>query len=96
MNEQQKEKFLQVLRILEEKKKLKQLHELKKGQKAIIKDIIENELTLKLMDMGCLPGEEITMIGKAPMGDPMMFLIGTYILSLRKEEAGYIQVQPIN
>jgi ferrous iron transport protein A len=72
------------------------LHELKKGQKAIIKDISENDLSLKLMDMGCLPGEEITMIGKAPMGDPIMFLIGTYVLSLRKEEAENIHVQLIN
>ncbi len=70
------------------------LSSLKNGQKAIITDISENDLSLKLLDMGCMPGEEIVMIGPAPMGDPIMFHLGTYILSLRKEEAENIHVQP--
>lgn len=69
------------------------LSTLKKGQKAIITDISENELSLKLLDMGCLPGEEVIMIGPAPLGDPIMFHLGSYILSLRKEEAENIQIQ---
>lgn len=72
------------------------LQEINKGQKAIITDISENDLSLKLLDMGCLPGEEIIMIGPAPMGDPIMFQLGTYILSLRKEEAENIHVQLID
>ncbi len=72
------------------------LQEINKGQKAIITDISENDLSLKLLDMGCLPGEEIIMIGPAPMGDPIMFHLGTYILSLRKEEAENIHVQLID
>lgn len=72
------------------------LQELNKGQKAIITDISENDLSLKLLDMGCLPGEEIIMIGSAPMGEPIMLHLDTYILCLRKEEAKIIHVQLID
>lgn len=72
------------------------LNSLKKGNKAIITDISENDLSLKLLDMGCLPGEEVIMIGSAPLGDPIMFHLGSYILSLRKEEAENIQVQIVD
>jgi ferrous iron transport protein A len=72
------------------------LSELKSGQKASIIDISENDLSLKLMDMGCLQGEEIMMIGAAPLGDPIMFNLGSYILSLRMEEAENIHVKLID
>lgn len=72
------------------------LFDLKKDQKGIITDISDNDLSLKLLDMGCLPGEEVIMIGTAPLGDPIMFHLGTYILSLRKEEAKNIHVQLID
>lgn len=72
------------------------LFDLKKDQKGIITDISENDLSLKLLDMGCLPGEEVIMIGTAPLGDPIMFHLGSYILSLRKEEAKNIHVQLID
>lgn len=72
------------------------LFDLKKDQKGIITDISENDLSLKLLDMGCLPGEEVIMIGPAPLGDPIMFHLGSYILSLRKEEAKNIHVQLID
>ncbi|MFN7015021.1 MAG: ferrous iron transport protein A, partial [Bacteroidia bacterium] len=72
------------------------LNTLKKQQKAVITDISENDLSLKLLDMGCMPGEEVIMIGDAPLGDPIMFQLGSYILSLRKEEAENIQVQIVD
>ncbi len=72
------------------------LNTLRNGQKSVITDISENDLSLKLLDMGCMPGEEIIMIGQAPLGDPIMFQLGGYLLSLRKEEAENIQVEIVN
>jgi ferrous iron transport protein A len=71
------------------------LTDLNIGDKAIVEDIAENDLSLKLMDMGCLPGEEIVFVGTAPMGDPIMITIGGYLLSLRKSEAAFIKVKKV-
>jgi ferrous iron transport protein A len=71
------------------------LSELKKGRSAIIKSIVKDELFLKLMEMGCLPGETITVDHIAPLGDPISVLISGYNLSLRINEADQILVEEI-
>ncbi len=68
------------------------LSELKAGEKAIIKDFESSELELKLMEMGCLPGEEIIVEQIAPLGDPISVRVAGYSLSLRKNEANQILV----
>lgn len=45
--------------------------------------------------MGCLPGEEITVWKKAPLGDPIYVLVAGYSLSLRMDEASSILVELI-
>jgi ferrous iron transport protein A len=65
---------------------------LKPGQKAIIKQFDNQEIYLKLMEMGCLPGELITVEQRAPLGDPVSISIGGYTLSLRLNEADHIIV----
>ncbi len=55
----------------------------------------ENDLTLKLAEMGCVPGTEIMKLYTAPGGDPIAFRIDSYILGLRKSEAENILVKPI-
>jgi ferrous iron transport protein A len=62
------------------------LSQLKEGQKAIIDRINNQEIFLKLMEMGCLPGEEIIVEKIAPMGDPISINISGYQLSLRLNE----------
>jgi ferrous iron transport protein A len=74
----------------------KKLSELKPGQKGIIKNFDNEEIHLKLMEMGCLPGENISIIKKAPLGDPVSVLIAGYTLSLRLDEAEHILVDVIN
>ena len=74
----------------------KKLSELKTGQQAIIKKFNNNEIFLKLMEMGCLPGEKITMEQKAPLGDPISINVSGYSLSLRLNEADHIIVDVIN
>ncbi len=69
------------------------LSELKQGQKGIIESFTDYELSLKLLEMGCIPGEVIEVIRIAPFGDPIAISISGYILSLRKDEAGTIKVR---
>jgi len=68
------------------------LSELKTGERATIQSFESSELELKLMEMGCLPGEEIVVEQVAPLGDPISVRISGYSLSLRKNEANQILV----
>ena len=72
------------------------LSQLKPGQKAVIDHFNDEEIHLKLMEMGCLPGEEITIEQKAPLGDPVSVNIAGYVLSLRIAEADQIIVSVID
>jgi len=71
------------------------LRDLKKGEYAIIQEISDNSLKLKLMEMGCIPGEVIRLSHIAPLGDPIAIDIQGYKLSLRLSEAGSIIIQKI-
>lgn len=70
----------------------KKLSELVPGQEGIIQKFNNDELLLKLMEMGCLPGEKIILEQIAPMGDPISVNISGYSLSLRLNEAENIVV----
>jgi ferrous iron transport protein A len=72
------------------------LSELKQGQRAIIKRFTNNETYLKLMEMGCVPGESILLEQIAPFGDPISVKVSGYVLSLRINEAEHIEVEIIN
>jgi ferrous iron transport protein A len=69
------------------------LSELKPGQEGIIKEFKNNDIFLKLMEMGCVPGERILMEQVAPLGDPISVSISGYHLSLRLNEADNIIVE---
>ena len=71
----------------------KKLSELEPGQEGIIQKFNNDELLLKLMEMGCLPGERIILDQKAPLGDPISVTISGYSLSLRLNEAENILVE---
>lgn len=72
------------------------LSELKPGQEGIIKEFKSNELFLKLMEMGCVPGERILLEQVAPLGDPISVSVAGYHLSLRLNEAEHIFVELTN
>ncbi len=72
------------------------LSQLKPGQKAVIEHFDNQEIHLKLMEMGCLPGEQITVEQKAPLGDPVSITVAGYTLSLRLNEADHIIVSIID
>ncbi len=65
---------------------------LKKGQKAIITDINIDEIPLKLIEMGCLPGNTIELIQIAPMGDPLFFNVNDAKVAIRKKTATSIYI----
>lgn len=69
------------------------LSELKQGQEGVIKEFNNNEIFLKLMEMGCVPGEKILLEQIAPLGDPISVSIAGYRLSLRLNEAEHIFVE---
>lgn len=68
------------------------LSDLKQGQRGRIQAFQTDELELKLMEMGCLPGEEVTVEQIAALGDPISIRISGYSLSLRRTEAAQILV----
>ena len=72
------------------------LTELKPGQKAIIRHFDNNDISIKLLEMGCIPGEEILLEQVAPLGDPISVSISGYSLSLRLTEAEGIIVDVKN
>lgn len=73
----------------------KKLSEIKIGKKVIIKSFANEDIFLKLMEMGCLPGEIITVSQISPLKDPISIIVSGYQLSLRLNEADNIIVEEI-
>ena len=66
------------------------------GQRGRIVDIHGNDgIAIRLMEMGLTEGEEIQLLGFAPLGDPIEYQIRGYRLSLRKAEAGRVEIEPL-
>ncbi|MEO8233894.1 MAG: FeoA family protein [Flavobacterium sp.] len=66
------------------------------GQKAIIKDFDINNIPLKLLEMGCLPGNMVEIIQIAPFGDPLYLNINDSHVAIRLETASIIEVEILN
>jgi ferrous iron transport protein A len=71
------------------------LSQLALGQEAIIQSIDDQDVYLKLLDLGCLPGELVRLEFIAPFGDPLAIQVAGSTLSLRKTDAQTIQIRPI-
>ncbi|WP_443937605.1 FeoA family protein [Pedobacter sp. MW01-1-1] len=69
------------------------LSHLKEGEIGTIIAFTDLEMSVKLMEMGCLPGEEVQVERFAPMGDPMAIRVAGYQLCLRKSEADIIIIE---
>lgn len=67
---------------------------LKKGCTAVISELTcAGALLIRLCDLGAVPGTEIELSGTAPFGDPLMFRLRGYTLSLAKRDAAAIMVE---
>ena len=73
----------------------KRLSEVAVGKAVIIKSFEKDDIFLKLMEMGCVPGETIIVDQVAPLGDPISILVAGYNLSLRLNEAENIWVEEV-
>jgi ferrous iron transport protein A len=71
----------------------KKLSEIKIGKEVIIRAFENEDIFLKLMEMGCVPGEKITIDKIAPFKDPISVTVAGYSLSLRLDEAEHILVE---
>jgi len=74
----------------------KKLSEIGKGESAVVESYNDDAMKLKLMEMGCLPGERITVDRFAPLGDPIAILVGDATISIRVDEAENVVVRPVN
>ena len=72
------------------------IHCLKKGQRAIIREFDIDVIPLKLLEMGCLPGNTVELLQVAPFGDPLYLEINGAHLAIRIETAKEIEVDLIN
>jgi ferrous iron transport protein A len=74
---------------------MKRLSALKVGQQAVIHSFEKDDIFIKLMEMGCVPGEKVMVEQVAPLGDPISISVAGYHLSLRLNEADSIFVEEI-
>ena len=72
------------------------ISDLKKGESAVITDSSSNDIPLKLLEMGCLPGNEVKLLQLAPFSDPMYLNVNDSFLAIRKETASLIVIEKIN
>jgi len=73
---------------------MRKLSELKIGESGVIHSFENDDIFLKLMEMGCIPGELIIVEQIAPLGDPISISVAGYQLSLRINEADSIFIAP--
>jgi ferrous iron transport protein A len=62
------------------------------GELAYISEESLNEIPLKLLEMGCLPGAEVKLIQLAPLSDPLYICVNGSHLAIRQETASKIQI----
>ena len=72
------------------------IHSLKKGETAIIMEFDLDAVPLKLLEMGCLPGNTVELLQIAPFGDPLYLNINGSHLAIRIETAREIIVDIIS
>ena len=74
---------------------MKKLSEIKTGKTVVIHSFEKDEIFIKLMEMGCVPGEKVRVDQVAPLGDPISISVAGYTLSLRLNEAEMIIVEEL-
>jgi ferrous iron transport protein A len=54
-----------------------------------------DEVSIRLLEMGLTPGIEVSVVGHAPLGDPLELELRGYRLSVRRSEAARVEIEPI-
>lgn len=68
---------------------------LKRGEKGIIKEFPLDVLPIKLLELGCLPGNEVELLQVAPLKDPLYINVNGSHIAIRRSVARKIEVEPI-
>ena len=71
----------------------KSVKDLRIGESGMICCLKDPEMSLKLLEMGCIPGTEVKLNSRAPFGDPITIIVNDYTLSLRLDEAATIKLK---
>lgn len=66
--------------------------QLKRGQKGVIKEFADDILPIKLLELGCLPGNEIELVQVAPLNDPIYINVNGSHIAIRRETALLIEL----
>jgi ferrous iron transport protein A len=74
---------------------MRTIADLQKGERAVIKGFSIDSVPLKLLEMGCLPGNEVQLVQQAPFRDPLYLNINGSHLAIRKETAEQIEIELI-
>lgn len=70
--------------------------DLKRGQKGIIKEFVDDFLPIKLLELGCLPGNEVELMQIAPLKDPIYINVNGTHIAIRKSVAQQIELELID
>jgi ferrous iron transport protein A len=65
---------------------------LRLGQKGVIVEELDAHIPVKLMEIGCLPGNEVELIQIAPLNDPLYFVVDGSRIAIRREMARYVKI----
>lgn len=72
------------------------LSDLAKGDRATVQTLLgTDDVTMRLLEMGVTPGVVVTLVGYAPLGDPLEISVRGYQLTVRRTEAQRIEVAPL-
>jgi ferrous iron transport protein A len=69
--------------------------DLKRGQRGIIKDFADGLLPIKLLELGCLPGNEVELVQIAPFKDPIYINVNGSHIAIRRDTAEQIELEII-
>lgn len=70
--------------------------DLKRGQKGIIKEFRDDILPIKLLELGCLPGNEVELVQVAPLRDPIYINVNGSHIAIRRSVAVLIELDIIS
>ena len=66
--------------------------DLKNGQRGVIREFNHSMLPIKLLELGCLPGNEVELVQTAPLNDPIYINVNGSHIAIRRELARHIEI----
>ena len=68
---------------------------MKVGEKGTIEEISLEFIPLALLEMGCMPGESVELVQRAPLNDPLYIRVGSSHLAIRQDTASRIKITKV-